>query len=200
MQISELGKNRSNIRGIGDAVGKAKQKMQGEAVSRSEREKVPEESFQDSLQKSMNMGLAAERSGAGCRNESEQRGDGAGRTVTGVISCKEPDFGKNIAEGAAARIEQGREAWRAREAEVRRIPYSECDKVEINVLEGYTLKAKLEAGEMKNGIRSCNVYVEMKNEEGEIKAVLFDGSSLCTDSDDAMERIAYAAMEAERSK
>ncbi len=82
--------------------------------------------------------------------------------------------------------------------EVRRIPYSACDKVEINVLEGYTLKAKLEAGEGDGGIGGCSVYVEMKHEDGEIKAVLFDGGSLCSDSGDAMERIAYAAMEAEK--
>ncbi len=71
MQIGELGKNGRNIRGMGDAVGKAKQKMQGEAVPRNERERVPEESFQESLQKSMNMGLAAEWDAAAARAESE---------------------------------------------------------------------------------------------------------------------------------
>ena len=78
--------------------------------------------------------------------------------------------------------------------DVRRIPYGECDKVELNVLEGYTLKAKLETGiEGRQGMGSY-VYVEKKQEDGSVKACLFDVAGLQENSQDAMERIAYAAV------
>ncbi len=77
----------------------------------------------------------------------------------------------------------------AREVEVRRIPYHACDRVEVHVLEGYTLKAKLDT---ENGSGSGkSVYVEMKNEEGISKAWLFEECALRKESGSAAERIAY---------
>lgn len=194
MQVNELGKNGRGLRGIGDAAGKAKPKVQAEGCLKSDREKVPEESFQDSLQKSMNMGAAADVNGAAVKCGGEWRADSVGRPVSGVISHKEPGFGKGKAEGIDARSGEGSE----KETEVRWLAYSECDKVEINVLEGYTLKAKLESKEGENSKGSCSVYVEMKNEEGAVKASLFYGKGLRKDSANAMERIAYAALEGEQ--
>lgn len=78
-----------------------------------------------------------------------------------------------------------------KEVPVREIPYGECDMVEINVLEGYVLKAKRErAGEEQGG----QVYVEKKNDEGEVKAYLFQESYVRQDSGDEMERMAYTVM------
>lgn len=81
----------------------------------------------------------------------------------------------------------------AQEVEVRRIPYSACDKMEINILEGYTLKAKLE--KEPGQTRACSVYVEMKEENGTMKAYLFDADKIQKNSSSAMERIAYEAVE-----
>ena len=78
----------------------------------------------------------------------------------------------------------------AAEVEVRRIPYSACDKVEVHVLEGYTLKAR-----MDNGNGNSSVYVEMKDDDGDSKAWLFDRSVLCKESKSVAERIAYEVME-----
>ncbi len=194
MQINELGKSRANLGGIGEAVGKAKQKSQSEIAGKNDRNKLTEESFQDSLQKSMNMENFTESGASGINNESEWRPDGAGRPGGGVISRKDAGFGKNKAEGISIRMERSGEPGSAKGVEVRRLSYSECDKVEINVLEGYTLKAKLETDGEGNVPGGCRIYVEMKDEEGTMKACLFDGAGLEKNSRDAMERIAYAAM------
>lgn len=45
-----------------------------------------------------------------------------------------------------------------------------------------------------NPAGGCHVYVEMKDEEGTMKACLFDGAGLKENSHNAMERIAYAAI------
>lgn len=102
------------------------------------------------------------------------------------ISSKNP---KGI--GIRAQPCENRQA--AQETDVRRIPYSECDRIEINILEGCALKAKLEAD-------GCSVYVEMKNEDGIQKACLFHASSLRRDSGSAMERIAYETLKSMREK
>lgn len=78
----------------------------------------------------------------------------------------------------------------AAEVEVRRIPYRACDKVEVHVLEGYTLKARLDKEDGNN-----RVYVEMKDEEGDSRAWLLDGSALRKEGKSAVERIAYEVIE-----
>lgn len=57
------------------------------------------------------------------------------------------------------------------------------------MLEGYTLKAKLDT-ENGSGLGK-SVYVEMKNEEGISKAWLFEECALRKESGSAAERIAY---------
>ena len=82
---------------------------------------------------------------------------------------------------------------KAKEVQVRRIPYSECDKVEIHILEGFTLKAKLDTPKYSSS-DECRIYVERKDEDGSIKAYLFYADSLQKNSQNAMEQIAYAVM------
>lgn len=194
MQIKEFGKNRTNIRDIGDAVGRAKAKGQGETASKNDRGRINDESFQDSLQKSMNMERTAENSVSESNRDSEWRPENTARLGGGVISHKEADFGKNKTRSAGIQVEQNGEIYSAKEVEVRGISYGECDKVEINVLEGYTLKAKLDAKGEGINAEGCRIYVEMKDEEGTIKACLFEGAGLHRESESVMEKIAYAVM------
>lgn len=190
MQINELRKSRANIGGIGDTVGKTKQKVQSENAGKGDKNRLTEESFQDSLQKSMNV----ETGVPVVNNESEWRPDNTGRLGGSVISHKDTGLCKNKAEGIGIRMERSGEPAVAKEVEVRRISYGECDKVEINVLEGYTLKAKLETDGEGNGFGGCRIYVEMKDEEGTMRACLFDGAGLQKNSRNAMERIAYTVI------
>ena len=81
----------------------------------------------------------------------------------------------------------------AKDVQVRSIPYSECDKVEIHILEGFTLKAKLDT-QKNNSPNECRIYVEKKDENGSMQACLFDAHSLHKDSQNAMEQIAYDVM------
>lgn len=194
MQINEIGKNRTGLSGISDVVGKVKPKGQSETTQKNDRSRVLEESFHDSLQKSMNMEMTAETNAGGTGSENEWRPDNVGRQGGGVISHKEPDFGRNKAESINLRIEQSEEVSPAKEVEARRLSYGECDKIEINVLEGYTLKAKLEEKTGEGSAGGCSIYVEMKDEEGTVRACLFDGAGLRKDSRSAMERIAYAVI------
>ena len=94
-------------------------------------------------------------------------------------------------QGTGMQVKRCRQLQGAREVEVRRIPYSACDKVEINVLEGYTLKAKLEKGEGGRKEQPGSVYVEMKEDSGFVKAFLFDAEAVSKNSRSAVERIAY---------
>lgn len=215
MQIHKFGKNITNANGAGDAAGnavtRAKQKEQAESQGRGDRNKPVEESFQESLQKSMHMERAEHlkrtghmESGVGTENREEMEKES--RTVNGnvkagaekgwyadiagrggsVVSHAEQGIGK--AEGCVSGAGRTGERPAVKEVEVRRISYGECDKVEINVLEGYTLKAKLEGGP------GGGIYVEMKDEEGRFSACLFEGAGLQRDSRSAMERIAYAVV------
>lgn len=109
-------------------------------------------------------------------------------------------FGKSKAENLAACVRKSGETPLIKEVPVRGIGYEECDRMEINILDGYTLKAKLEQPDTMRGTdkiegaKSRNVYVEMKNDDGETKAFLFSEAGLHRDSKDAMERIAYEAV------
>lgn len=81
----------------------------------------------------------------------------------------------------------------AQQVPVRRIPYSACDQTKINILEGYTLKARLEKADGQTD--TCRVYVEMKEENGRMKACLFDAGCLQKNSRNVMEQIAYQTVE-----
>ena len=190
MQINKYGKGLTNANGAGDAVGNAagrvKQKGQTETYGKNDRNKMVEESFHESLQKSMHMETYAEAGTLGIS------GEGGWRSGSGVVSHKEQGFGK--AENISIRVEHSKEQHPVKEVEVRRISYGECDKVEINVLEGYTLKAKLEGNQGEGGVGENSIYVEMKEEDGSMKACLFETAGLQRDSSSAMERIAYAVV------
>lgn len=99
----------------------------------------------------------------------------------------------NLSKSMHIRIETSAAAKMGKEVPVREIPYSECDMVEINVLEGYVLKAKREKtgeGEEQGG----QIYVEKKNDEGEVRAYLFNSLYVRPDGGDEMERMAYTVM------
>ena len=112
----------------------------------------------------------------------------------GKVRQEEDSFRSSLQKSMHARMETGAAVKTGREVPVREIPYSECDMVEINVLEGYVLKARKEKageGEEQGGQQ---VYVEKKNDEGEVKAYLFHGQQVRQDGGDEMERMAYAVM------
>lgn len=194
MQINKISKNMSNVNSIGDVAAKAKQKNQGENVFKNNRDRVMEESFQDSLQKSMNTELNIEMSLVGANGEGEEWAESPVRASSSIISHKEQGFGKSKAESINIHVGRSGDTALVKETAVRQLSYGECDKVEINVLEGYTLKAKLEKGAGESKADEYSIYVEMKNEKGIVKARLFDGIGLQKDSENAMERIAYAVM------
>ena len=171
MRIIELNKKIAETSGIIDAAGK------------NVRKKAEEDSFEDSLRKSIYQGGPGSESGIGTsdiliKNEN-------------IESQKKQSFEKGKTESVSIRVQRKEGVREAKEVAVRRIPYEECDRVEVNVLEGYTLKAKLDE---KSGENTPNIYVEMKCENGDMKACIFDASGLHKDSKDAMERIAYQAV------
>lgn len=168
MRIVELNKKMADISGISDTAGK------------SSRKKAEEDSFEDSLRKSMHQGASGPESGIGAGETLMKSGN--------IESRKKQRFEKSKTESVSIRVQRKEEVREAKEVAIRRIPYAECDRVEVNVLEGYTLKAKLEN---KSGEDTLNIYVEMKCDNGDRKACLFDASGLRKDSRDVMEKIAY---------
>ncbi len=113
---------------------------------------------------------------------------------SGRVRQEEDSFRSSLQRSMHVRMETNTALKTGKEVPVREIPYSECDMVEINVLEGYVLKARRERageGEEQGGQQ---VYVEKKNDEGEVKAYLFHGSQIRQDGGDEMERMAYAVM------
>lgn len=110
------------------------------------------------------------------------------------VKQEEDSFRSSLRKSMHVRMETGTAGKTGREVPVREIPYSECDMVEINVLEGYVLKARREKtgeGEEQGGQQ---VYVEKKNDEGEKKAYLFNALHVRQDGGDEMERMAYAVL------
>ncbi len=110
------------------------------------------------------------------------------------VRQEEDSFRSSLQKSMHVRMETGMAGKTGREVPAREIPYSECDMVEINVLEGYVLKAQREKageGEEQGGQQ---IYVEKKNDEGEIKAYLFNGLHVRQDGGDEMERMAYAVL------
>lgn len=76
----------------------------------------------------------------------------------------------------------------AKETAVRNISYNECDGIRINILDGYTLKAKIDE---RDGENIPEIYVEMNCDTGDTKACLFEAAGLESGSGDVMERLAY---------
>lgn len=142
-----------------------------------------EDGFRSSLQKSIVQEEAMKEYPA--RAEEKKRPNGKA-----PASIEREIGNKNI----AIRLEQKDAVKAGKEVPARGIPYSECDMVEINVLEGYVLKAKKEERTEGKEKKNYQVYVEKKSDDGEVAAYLFDGPSSRKDSGDEMERIAYAVM------
>ena len=80
-----------------------------------------------------------------------------------------------------------------REVPVRGLAYEECDRVKINVLEGYTVKIKLEEKKASRNMETCDtdVYIEMKWDNGDKRAGLYALAALKKNGNDIMEKIAY---------
>ncbi|MGN0331254.1 MAG: hypothetical protein ACI4D5_08420 [Kineothrix sp.] len=94
---------------------------------------------------------------------------------------------ENFQESLLKRI-SGDGMQRAKEVPVRGIPYEECDCVRINVLEGYTVKIKLEDGRFG---KDTDVYIEVKWDNGDKRACLYGMAALKANGSDMMEKIAY---------
>ena len=163
----------------GGVQGKGNTKKLGDISTKSCKIKPEEDSFRSSLQKSM---VQEEAMKAQVKKAEE-----AGRPGAQPLRQLEREAGQPRMENINACME--RNALTAKEVPVRMISYGECDKVEVNVLEGYVLKAKEDRGMKGSG--SCSVYVEKKSDDGTWKAYVYDGISSRKDSRDEMERMAY---------
>lgn len=179
-------KGMGNAQGKVNAQGKINAKKLDDIFAGSCKVRQAEDSFRSSLQKSM----VQEEAMKAYRAKTEKAGQLNGKTV----SQMEREIGKSKAESINIRVERSGDIGEAKEVPVRQIPYSECDMVEINVLEGYVLKAKRE-GMSKGEEQDSRVYVEKKSDDGEVKAYLFHALYARKDGGDEMERIAYAVME-----
>lgn len=72
------------------------------------------------------------------------------------------------------------------ETGVRNLTYAQSDKIHVNVLEGYTYRAKVD-------VSSHKVYLEYHNDEGEIKAYVADVPSIAKNTENPMEQLALAS-------
>ena len=167
MRINEWNQRNQNaakMNGPGGVQGKGNTKKLGDISTKSCKIKPEEDSFRSSLQKSM----VQEEAMKAQVKKAEEAGQ---PRMENINACME------------------RNALTAKEVPVRMISYGECDKVEVNVLEGYVLKAKEDRGMKGSG--ACSVYVEKKSDDGTWKAYVYDGISSRKDSRDEMERMAY---------
>ncbi len=183
MRINEWNKNAAEGKGANGSAGKINTKKLYDISINSCKAKPDEDSFRNSLQKIMIQEEAMK----------EYRGkpDEAGRGEKKKTARIEHELGQSKAESVNIRVDQNMALKEPKEIPVRKIPYQECDKVEINILEGYVLKAKKEKRQGR-GEEGYPVYIEKKNDDGETKAYLFDGMCSRKDSQDEMERMAYA--------
>lgn len=184
MRIIEWNKNAAEGNGIKSTAGKANAKKLHDISVNGCKVRPEEDSFRNSLQKSMIQEEAMKE----YRTESGSPGQKAAARM-------EQGIGQSKAESINIRMEKNTAAKGAKEVPVRKIPYKECDMVEINVLEGYVLKAKKDDGQEEG---EYPVYIEKKSDDGEIKAYLFDAAGSCQDSRDEMERMAYKVMKSIR--
>lgn len=179
MQINEIGSN-APVQNMSETAAKGKKAEQKET----------EESFHKSLRE--NMCPDKYESAYVLKNEEQTQC----REV--VHSHRKQQLAKSAADAISIRVSASENIPEGQEVSVRGIPYEECDRVEIHILEGYTLKAKLEmseTGETETG----KIYVEMKTDDGETKAYLFNSTGLRNDSTNVMEQFAYAVAKTEHT-
>lgn len=188
MRINEWNQRKQSgaeINGPGGMQGKGNAKKLGDISTKSCKAKTEADSFRSSLQKSM---VQEEAMKAHYRKAEE------GSRIGGQpLRQLEREAGPARMENINACTE--RNAPAAKEVPVRRISYGECDMVEVNVLDGYVLKAKGD-GKPADGSEIGWIYVEKKSDDGEWKAYLYDGASSRKESGDEMERMAYAVANA----
>lgn len=191
MRIKEWNQNvnAADAKGLSNAQGKVNAKKLNDISVGSCKIKQAEDSFLSSLQKS----IVQEEAMKEYRSKMED----TGRISPKAVSQMEREIGKSKAESVRIRMERGETAGEAKEVPVRQISYGECDMVEVNVLEGYVLKAKRDETREGDGQESCRVYVERKSDDGEVKAYLFEALYARKDSENEAERIAYAVMKQE---
>lgn len=178
MHIKEMGGNTA-IQNICDAVAKGR-KIEQNGI---------EESFHKSLEKNMHL--------KGNDLEHILKTEEQMQSNVGISSQRKQQVRKSAAETISIRMNRSQDASVAQEVPVRGISYEDCDRVEIRVLDGYTLKAKRERSETSES-DAGNIYVEMKTDDGEIKAMLFSRVGLKDDSTDIMERFAYSVAKMEQ--
>lgn len=141
---------------------------------------VSQKSFSDSFQKK----LYPESNGNAMPPEACDTKSGHISMQDGrAIAEKERSLGKN---NTFLRVENAEQALPAENTGVRHISYEQCDKIQINIIDGFTLKAKLEE---ENGSRK--IYVEAKYDDGREEAYLFDGEKVSGESGNPIEKIAY---------
>lgn len=149
MRINEWKKDVTEIKDIKEYSGKtAKTAKTGQT----------EECFDESLKRSISYGMTEEKMPE--------------ETTTAEMTVgKQVVLPNSLAQKVSISVRKLGEHPIPKEVPARQIPYEECDKVKIDVLEGYTLKAKLEK-ESDNG--NAEIYAEVKCDDGETKAYLFD--------------------------
>lgn len=76
----------------------------------------------------------------------------------------------------------------AEEVDIRGIAYGGCDKVVVNVLEGYTLKLKFEEASKAGGY---GIYAEAKYEDGRTEAYLLREEALTGKEENLIAKAAY---------
>lgn len=178
----------ANMNGPAGIQGKGNSKKLGDISTKSCKVGTEEDSFRSSLKKSMVQEEAMKTQ----YKKTEEAGWPGGQPLRQL----ERESGQPRMENINVCVEKN--APIATEVPVRKISYEECDKVEVNVLEGYVLKAKEDRGRAE-GSEDYRVYVEKKSDDGVWKAYLYDGASFRKDSRDEMERMAYAVVSARGS-
>lgn len=158
-----------------------------------------EERFGDSLKKS----IGRETGGAdiAVQKDGSPRKTVQNGMVQGGIMQDGIAQSSIVPEGAVRNIGIGTlsmlRGLEGKEVSVRNISYSECDKIKINILDGYTMKAKLERTEAETSVsteeETKGIYVEIKNDDGEVKAYLFEIPGIDEIKEDMMEQLAYEA-------
>lgn len=127
------------------------------------------EGFQESLLQNLAAKKSPAGSGAAVRTEEHLRRND--RETNAVIL--------NALSGVRVNAVEKREA--VQPAEVRHMSYEESDNIEIAVTEGYTLKGKLDGGQ---------VYVEAKYEDGRLEAYRVDTSKVSGETTHRIEQFA----------
>lgn len=80
----------------------------------------------------------------------------------------------------------------AEEVAVRGLDFKDCDKIRINVLEGYTLKLKLEEA---SDAGKPGIYAEAKYEDGRVEAYILSPDTLSGDGENFITKAACEMLE-----